>query len=217
MDTARKLASCNAALAKAADLLDEFRLLVDSCMVDFIVEDAFKTRLPPDLAEELLSLTDEEVAGMPRRMREGGWRDGRLEKLDQVMERLTGCTLEGLGVLDEWPETEDQDEDVEDARLRLLRNLDRIMGEKKMHEVIRFSRTIHTKCLNHDSSVDTFVDLGSGKGYLDQILASVLGCDVLGVDAAEINSHGAEKRSKNLEVNLEYFCSLFATTKVVYL
>ena len=51
--------------------------------------------------------------------------------------------------------------------------------------------------------MDAFVDLGSGKGYLGQILSSVLGRNVLAVDAAEGNTKGAERRGRNLEVGTE--------------
>ncbi len=44
------------------------------------------------------------------------------------------------------------------------------------------------------------MDIGSGKGYLSHIMSEVFLVNVLGIDAAEGNTLGAQKRQKSLEV-----------------
>ena len=44
--------------------------------------------------------------------------------------------------------------------------------------------------------IQILVDIGSGKGYLSQILAQVYRFKILAVDSATGNTEGADKRSK---------------------
>ena len=86
----------------------------------------------------------------------------------------------------------------------LLSNFDRIMGEKKMHEVMVMSDAVSRMAATLD--LGNVVDLGSGKGYLSGMLASMPPCGgrerlrILAVDSQAGNTEGAKKRSKNLEV-----------------
>ena len=48
-----------------------------------------------------------------------------------------------------------------------LASYDKIMGEKKTHEVAVMSREVRR--LASDGAVEGLIDLGSGKGYLSQV------------------------------------------------
>ncbi len=200
----KKVEHCSEALESLADFVDEFSPLVNACMVDFITRDVFGRLVPRPIGEELLQMSAEEVARMPKRLEEGGWR-GSHGEVDKLMARLAEHGLDSLGVVEEWKETDVEEEQGDGGGdpSTVLKHLDRIMGDKKMHEVLRFAGAIHGWRSDRRGGffLRTLVDLGSGKGYLGQILSSVLCCDVLAVDAAEGNTHGAEKRAKNLDVS----------------
>ena len=70
-----------------------------------------------------------------------------------------------------------------------------------MHEVAILSDLIFR--LSRILDVPMLVDLGSGKGYLSQILATFHNLEILAIDAKEGNTEGAMKRVQNLEVRMK--------------
>ena len=76
------------------------------------------------------------------------------------------------------------------------------LGAKKMHEVAILNDAIFR--LSKILDIKMLVDLGSGKGYLSQILATFHNLEILAIDAQEGNTEGALKRVQNLEVRI-YF------------
>ncbi len=138
------LQSCLDALSSLSSLIEDYSPLINVCMVDFIVEDSFSTRLDPKIGQELLSLSQDEVARLPQRMISKDWKSGD-KALDRLMKRLDDNSLENLGVAQVWNEGDW----IEDDRTRLLDHLDRIMGEKKTHEVVAMAKTIHVKAMEN--------------------------------------------------------------------
>ena len=69
-----------------------------------------------------------------------------------------------------------------------------------MHEVAILSDSIFG--LSKMLSIQRIVDLGSGKGYLSQILATFHSLQILAIDSQEGNTEGSMKRVLNLEVNI---------------
>ena len=53
------------ALIKLADFLDVYLPMINVCMVDFIIKDHFENLTPEVIKEELLSLSDSEIAELP--------------------------------------------------------------------------------------------------------------------------------------------------------
>jgi len=193
---------CASALEAASDFLWAHRTMLDICMVDFITDNVFETTLDKQLAEDLLSLTDEQVAALPARMTDDSTLSsdvlyGGGSALQSFICGARDHTLTALGVAIVKPSLSDSLVSPEAA---LLAHVDRIMGLKKSHEVAAFAAFIDN--WSRTSSVSTLVDMGSGKGYLGQIMSSLLGYRVLAVDAREVNTRGANKRGKNLEVRL---------------
>ena len=77
-------------------------------------------------------------------------------------------------------------------------SMEEFMTHKKMHEVQAMSETVAAlACVTHSSHV---VDVGGGKGYLSSFLSLYHNLKVLGVDSSQVNTHGAVKRTKKLEV-----------------
>ena len=78
-----------------------------------------------------------------------------------------------------------------------LCNWDRIMTEKKTHEVDRMSQWISNSVSRQ--TLSSIVDLGSGKAYLSQVLNSLHKIPVLAIDGKASNTKGADTRSKHLQ------------------
>jgi len=70
------------------------------------------------------------------------------------------------------------------------------MPEKKTHEVSAMASFVNS--LTNTFGVNSLLDIGSGKGYLSQVLAAYYDIPVLAVDSQAINRVGAEKREMNL-------------------
>lgn len=74
------------------------------------------------------------------------------------------------------------------------------MSAKKNHEVEVTASVVNDLCkhLGHECEKPIIIDAGDGKGYLSSMLALQYGRFVLGIDASEINTHGAEKRKQKM-------------------
>ena len=66
------------------------------------------------------------------------------------------------------------------------------MNPKKIHEVFGMAYAIW--CQAKESRVDWVVDLGSGKGYLSEVLSYHYGLKVVAIDSNKTNTEGAVKR-----------------------
>ncbi|XP_063700037.1 probable methyltransferase-like protein 25 [Culicoides brevitarsis] len=75
------------------------------------------------------------------------------------------------------------------------------MSAKKNHEVEITASLVNDLCKNIErisSEKPVIIDAGDGKGYLSSMLALQYGKFVLGIDASEINTQGAEKRKQKM-------------------
>lgn len=77
------------------------------------------------------------------------------------------------------------------------------MSAKKNHEVEITASLVNDLCRHLEqqkSSIEKsiIIDAGDGKGYLSSMLALQYGKFVLGIDASETNTHGAEKRKQKM-------------------
>ena len=190
---------CEEALSRLSDLLLKFDPVINVCMVDFIIKDIFSTSLDEELALELLTLTEQEITRLP--LRACGGKPDPSTRLGEVINDILAASPEAQDLLTAkealLPGNVNRDS--------VLRHFDRIMGEKKTHEVVEFGEFIAEFVGLRDGGGhnQTLVDLGSGKGYLSQIMATFFPCDVLAIDAKSTNTKGAEKRAKNLESKWE--------------
>ncbi|CAH1788871.1 unnamed protein product [Owenia fusiformis] len=67
------------------------------------------------------------------------------------------------------------------------------MNPKKIHEVSNMAAVIHEMCREH--GVKVVIDIGSGLGYLGQVLSATYGYRVIGFESIASRSHGASKRN----------------------
>merc|ERR1719318_296854 len=179
------MSAAAASLAALVGHLEPYHSLVNTSMVEFIVSDLFST-LPADVQTELLAMNDEQIAAIPTKLIENA--DDNTAVGD-VVAGLRKHSLELLGLVRE--ESPGKSEDVD-----MLQFLDRIMPQKKMHEVCQMSKCVAD--LTSDHEVASLVDIGSGKGYLSQLLAAWYKIPVLAIDNQVINTKGADRRGKNL-------------------
>ena len=177
--------SATASLACLVGHLEPYHSLVNTSMVEFIVSDLFST-LPDDVQTELLAMNDEQIAAIPTKLIED---EDDNTAVGDVVAGLRKHSLELLGLVREVSPGEGEDVDM-------VQSLDRIMPQKKMHEVCQMSKFVADLTSAHE--VASLVDIGSGKGYLSQLLAAWYKIPVLAIDNQMINTEGADRRGKNL-------------------
>ena len=113
--------------------LDSYHSLVNTSMVEFIVSDLF-SMLPGDVQTELIAMDDDQIAAIPTKLLEN---DDSDTAVGDVVAGLKKHSLEMLGLVRDWEESPGDGEDV-----NMVQFLDRIMPQKKMHEVCQMSKVI---------------------------------------------------------------------------
>lgn len=208
METKKNLEQYQSKLVQLAEFLQAHWNVINVCMVDFITRDVFATVLCESDRRELAALSENDLKNLPADFVQGQIQDGEThrptatndgnKKLPKFIANIQAHTLESLGVI------EDGDTYLRSLGLgdkdnaSLFEHFDRIMGDKKMHEVRRLSHVIGQLSQNLD--IQNLADIGSGKGYLSSILAAFYEFQILAIDAKAGNTSGAEKRDRNLEV-----------------
>ena len=181
-------------------LLDTHMSLVNTCMVDFIVRDMFSI-IPQQLQQELLELTGDELVTLPSLLFSSSAADSvsltKYPNLGAVIEELKQCRMENMNIATEHCE----EEEVNGNGIKGLEYWDKIMAEKKTHEVEKMSKVIYQQVKN--CQLSCLVDLGSGKAYLSQIINSLYKIPVLAIDGKETNTQGAQIRERKLKSKWE--------------
>ncbi|XP_046549291.1 methyltransferase-like protein 25B isoform X2 [Haliotis rubra] len=85
-------------------------------------------------------------------------------------------------------------------------NLKRGMSPKKLHEVTTMSAVV--KETAEKAGCDVIVDVGSGLGYLDQVLHKCYGYSVVGVEGCDGHVERAEKRSAKQDLQYGCICNV---------
>ena len=186
------------------EVLGSRMYLVNTCMVEFIVKDMFSL-LPLHIRSELLSLTDDLLVSLPSLLFEDSPESEEnmrmCPELMSVVTRLRGCRMESLGIVSEV----DTDLSHGEEDVSGLQHWDKIMAEKKTHEVERMSKFVKSLVSRHD--ISCLVDLGSGKAYLSQVISSLYNIPVLAIDGKETNTQGAQRRERKLQTKWEGLAS----------
>ena len=175
------------ALDNLVTLLTPQMELVSTCMVDMIDQDLFSI-LPVTIQAELLTLSEENLSKLPSFLFTAVDISEDTPQLNEILKKLRQHSLESLGLV--------TDEECDDDP-GLLEFWDKIMSEKKTHEVCEMAKFVihHVQKYN----IESLVDLGSGKAYLSQVLSTMHNIPVLAIDSKEGNTRGAEVREKNLK------------------
>jgi len=132
------------------------------------------------------------------------WRD--------TLERLSFEEIRTFPLLipkEEWPETLKsfmlscralslpRVSNVKEPTEKMCHSLRAFMTPKKQHEVSRMVELVHQMALAH--SCKTILDLGSGEGYLSRVLSYEKDYNVLAVDASNMHTEGAKRKTKFVE------------------
>ena len=200
MESKKTLLTFSSALTKLATLITKYHDLLNVCMVDFVTKKVFDNVLNNDLKENLNQLTESEICSLPEKIFGSvNVSISNKKSLGHLMNELRQHTLESLGVVQCKEELLSQLQSYKSPEsVTSLKHFDRFMSEKKMHEVVVMNEVISYLCT--DKSVETLIDLGSGKAYLSQVLSAT--CEnlrILAIDSSKVNSEGAKKRSDRLD------------------
>ncbi|KAI8503303.1 hypothetical protein Bbelb_191240 [Branchiostoma belcheri] len=79
--------------------------------------------------------------------------------------------------------------------MEISKDLARGMTPKKEHEVSYLASVIRDSCIR--TSCSSVIDIGSGLGYLGQVLHHQCGLQVVGVEAQASHVHGAQRRIRS--------------------
>lgn len=190
----------SSALAKLAKLITKYHDVINVCMVDFVTKNVFDNVLNNELKENLRQLTESEICYLPEKFfGQNSINMSNKQELDNLINELQQHTLESLCVVECKENLLNQLDSFKNAHSGTsLKHFDKFMSEKKMHEVEVMSELISH--LSDENSVDTLIDLGSGKAYLSQVLSATSeNLRILAIDSSKTNSEGAQKRSDRLD------------------
>ncbi|XP_071941882.1 probable methyltransferase-like protein 25 [Antedon mediterranea] len=164
--------------------------------VSFYSEDQWEVfrNFSLELSQEIMQLTDEEMAKFPIG-------DPELFTVTEypALHDFSVCflqkRLECLGVIRDNVFGDESGHgrgyfDMSQSGKHLLKNF---MAPKKTHEVLNMACFVNGICKIVD--IHQVVDIGSGKGYLSYFLSKYYNLDVIGVDSSCINTAGASKRN----------------------
>jgi len=194
------------ALQELSRVVEKHHAIVNACMVDFVTKDIFSV-INPDLANELLEMSEAELQSLPQLFLgrgQGGFEDEedkkRFPEVSEFARELSEHTLEALGVAVSRNDFLKNHLGCVDDGQDIMRFFDRFMSDKKMHEVVYMSQVVLEMASTHN--INTLLDLGSGKAYLSQVVTAQSkepDLRVLAVDSSQTNSNSASKRSHKLE------------------
>lgn len=139
-----------------------------------------------------MTMSNDDLAQLPSRLMAGFNEYSECTPVHQVLRQLNDLSLENCGLA----VTVEDILRVKPEDNELLEHFDKFMPEKKTHEVCAMATFVNN--LTTFLGVDSLLDIGSGKGYLSQVLAALYDIPVLAVDSQVINRVGAEKREENL-------------------
>ena len=202
-----ELEDIQTSLSEMIALLECQYSIVDTCMVDFITKNIFQ-RLSKGLQRELLELEDDSLVLLPALLHDEQLKlPSRCPELSRVLSDLRDVKMEARGLITDLQEANMGSDESS------LSNWDKMMTEKKTHEVDRMSQWISNSVSRQNLS--SIVDLGSGKvhikplnvyfnppvpqAYLSQVLNSLHNIPVLAIDGKASNTRGADTRTKNLQ------------------
>ncbi|XP_076438925.1 uncharacterized protein LOC143277871 [Babylonia areolata] len=139
--------------------------------------------MPAEWIETLTAMSVEELNGLPFQSNEdkqtGRHLGDSLTSFLHEASRLGGCRWRASGAPP--PPTP------------VSNDLRKGMSAKKLHEVERMASLVHQVAV--ESGCNVVVDVGSGLGYLGQVLHKSYGLSVIGLESSEGHSDGAEKRA----------------------
>lgn len=167
---------------KCRGLLDQYKVLIDSPLVSFLMDDQWRFIEELGWSEYLLSLSDHEVSLLP----------------DPKSFPVTSNTPQSLVMLvsdclDIYGSFTMVESEIPEGFVKLG------MSPKKQHEVYRMGNAVKN-VIERNKEISQVIDFGSGKGYLPEYIALTSpGIQVVGLDREEINTLGGSQRNRLME------------------
>ncbi|XP_066270916.1 methyltransferase-like protein 25B [Branchiostoma lanceolatum] len=158
-------------------VLAEHEWIYNFQLTRFFVEKVWE-KLPKEWREPLLSLSTDDLNHLPA----GRVKDDWPTSLKDFVETAASLAL-----------PRQQSHDL--VAMEINKDLARGMTPKKKHEVSYLASVVRDTC--RKTSCSTVIDIGSGLGYLGQVLHHQCGLQVVGVEAQASHVHGAQRRIKS--------------------
>ncbi|CAH1252241.1 RRNAD1 [Branchiostoma lanceolatum] len=158
-------------------VLAEHEWIYNFQLTRFFVEKVWE-KLPKEWRKPLLSLSTDDLNHLPT----GRVKDDWPTSLKDFVETAASLAL-----------PRQQSHDL--VAMEINKDLARGMTPKKKHEVSYLASVIRDAC--RKTSCSTVIDIGSGLGYLGQVLHHQCGVQVVGVEAQASHVHGAQRRIKS--------------------
>ncbi|EGG18309.1 hypothetical protein DFA_03803 [Cavenderia fasciculata] len=170
-----------------AVFIKKYQWLTSARTIDFFIDDLWQL-VPEDWRDDLLELTDEEsIQFTTGNVIKENWNESLKEFINDA-KRL-------------WMPRdvlrEDKDWNVKDFSLPSLKLK---MNAKKLHEILRMSELLDD-CIK-SIQPSQVVDIGSGEGYLTQVLSHQFNQSITAVDCSQSFIQGAIKRQNVIENEL---------------
>ncbi|XP_074661532.1 putative methyltransferase-like protein 25 [Tubulanus polymorphus] len=164
-------------LHRAISLLQKYSWIYDFQLTQFFIERIWE-KIPEKWCEDLFSLTTDELGEIPYGYLKNSWSPDLRTLVDETialsLPRQHSIAINPVTVAG----------DVEDKRLHVG------MTAKKIHEVDNMAAFVDE--FSRQGACNIVVDAGAGMGYLDKLLNSKYGHDVLGLESKHQFTHGAK-------------------------
>uniref|UniRef100_A0A8D8ZSV9 Methyltransferase-like protein 25 n=1 Tax=Cacopsylla melanoneura TaxID=428564 RepID=A0A8D8ZSV9_9HEMI len=173
---------------EAVDFFDQFSWVFDFPNTDILVKDVL-SQIPPEWVSVFSTLTDDEIQQYPVELfTKNTW------PLD--LQKFTNKCKDYQLSIEQYSSSA--------SPIKLSGALQRGVGKKKMHEISILSSLINEKCA--ENNIKCLVDIGSGVGYLDEILVHNYNFNVIGLECDQSKIDGALTRieKQNTKNNVEY-------------
>ena len=167
---------------KCKDLLHQFKFLIDSPLVSFLVDNQWQFLEELGWSQYLLSLSDRDLSLIP---------DPKTFPItSDTPPSLAQFVRDCLSTYNSYPSVESK---LPPGFVTLG------MSPKKQHEVFRMGQAVKS-IIERNHHISQVIDFGSGKGYLPEYIALTSpGIKVVGLDREEVNSVGGLQRNKLME------------------
>ncbi|KAL1462807.1 hypothetical protein WDU94_014614 [Cyamophila willieti] len=172
---------------EAVDFFEQFSWIFDFPNTDILVKDVL-SQISPAWSSVFSSMTDDEIDQYPVQLFTKSTWPLDLQNFTKKCKQYQLCIEQYSGA----------------APVKLPGALQRGVGKKKMHEISILSSLINEKC--NEKNIKCLVDIGSGVGYLDEILVYHYDFNVIGLECDQSKIDGALTRieKQNTKNKVEY-------------
>ncbi|KAL3884429.1 hypothetical protein ACJMK2_024568 [Sinanodonta woodiana] len=163
--------------------LAEFQWVYNFRLTHFFIDEVWK-HVPEEWMEYLLSMTVDELSQVPSGKLKEGWPESFHAFVKKSLLYSSICT-HAVSTIDSLDQ------------ICINGQIKRGMTPKKLHEVCHMTSLVDH--VTRESGAEVIVDVGSGLGYLGQVLHDEFHYPVLGLESQSGHTSGAEQRARHIE------------------